>query len=513
MDANTQVPNEEKCNNHENVILYPTNKSKEIEKCRLVCTSSQNSCKKKEKFHSGSIFSKTVANEEADDLFTIPTQRIHCESDVDNVERDKALFSSPKTPEKDNQLDLDGKVVQTEEMNKISCMLEELSNTVNILKRTCKNNINVDIIKLSITKLKLMFENLENTIGMHTIQEEMKQIFNSSTQTTVSGTKSIAIQTENCDSSGFKISSTADFKTLVQYSVGVQTDVVNGNDLSTTETNSDDTNLIAIQASSVKSKVALTADNNRFQQELACVPTDIEDENPICITSGSSFSSRTSDILVNNGQMANDYYQFTESMDNINFDTQTVLVQNKQSKPTNLIANDKENDISRAYIQTQKRAKKKLVFNKDIDTERSIIDCSDSDIEVVENEETIVRVANDQCISEKSLKAQNNDTVNKEATQDSRISFSLNQENRNTFDDSTMKRFKRVRDLMDDGNCGDEFIKKMKLKENPYLMPSISIEFVSQIVENLTEGKGTVEDDTTASTQFSQTLNYDVSMP
>ncbi|GJQ70625.1 hypothetical protein Trydic_g23016 [Trypoxylus dichotomus] len=183
---------------------------------------------------------------------------------------------------------------------------------------------------------------------------------------------------------------------------------------------------------------------------------------------------------------------FTESMDHINFDTQTVFNMNK-----------KNTQRKTQNTQSQKQIKKKLSFNNVEFSAKSAKVCNrnDSDVEIVEDEKTVA------LIEQETKLNSNHEVITDEPISNSTISFSLTPEGKSCIDNSLIKRFKRARALMED--CDDGAVKKLKKQENPYFMPQLSVEIISQAPGDVSENKPTTQNDMSPSMQMSTSLNYD----
>ncbi|KRT80531.1 hypothetical protein AMK59_6735 [Oryctes borbonicus] len=421
--------------------------------------------------YGGSIFLDKHENE---DLFFSPTQEIVEDSYIDKVHQElRGLFSSPETIEKDKSPDIDKENTSSEEFDEIGVILQQLCTSASKLKKSWKDNINLDVLIQCIEKLKSL-------IGVLRIKGEIPFVLQKGNKVCINS----AAQTEDCDSSGFKISLTVDSKTLVKCNAAVQTDA-------SAQMFAFDRKSVAVQTTEACEMVVSTTKLDGVNGKL------LASEEAICIGSDSNVSSRASEIFVNNDEFADHYkenYQFTELLDGIDFDTQTILDINKKS-----IQNSSLNKRN-CNTQSQKQIKKKMLFNKDELPAKPIEVCSsNSGIEIIENEEAT------HLTERKSSDTQ--EVVKNKSTPNSTLSFSLTQEDNNCVDNSLVKRFKRVRALLEDCEYGE--IKKLKKQENPYFMPQLSAEIISQAPEEVAEFKLTTQSNTSPSMQISQTLNYD----
>ncbi|KAK9709090.1 hypothetical protein QE152_g26810 [Popillia japonica] len=455
------------------------------------CNSSEDSRSihdKKQIAHSGSIFSQN--------------------SKMDKVERElQAMFSSPETENQKSNVDNNNAIVN--DINEISTVLDQLGKSIISFTDCLQDNIDVDIAKFSIDKLKLLLNNLKSKHNSQNVAPEYtKNVF--ITQPISLDTRSIAIQTNDFPSSGFKISSTADFKTLEKCNAEIQTDEISDEKYlkKLLKMSQDDTYLhsyvktksIAIQTEKSKSP---KFECKSSKQSIAIQVEMVTNQDPVYIASDTSVSSRTpSDILVNNDEITDycrDNFQFAESLDCVNFDTQAALQANKQKMETKA-------DVNNAKYNTQstRPIRKKLSFDTKQHFQDVVDTCSDSDVEIIENENTLVS-KEDNVYVEEELKLQK-DVIT--SAPNSTILFSLTQKD-NAMNNTMINRFKRVRALMEDYDDG--VIKKLKKQENPYLMPQLSVEFISQAPENVNEAQKelVIQNDTSQSIQISQSLNYD----
>lgn len=469
---------------------------KKVDQSDVVFATTESNIQNKPSGASGSIFSQKIKDEDMEDLYSMATQKITHEAEIDNVERNLiALFSSPEKNQ-NNCGQNDTVVKESTIVNDVDNLLHHLHDTANTLSMLYKNNHNIDDLKLCIGKLKLIFNNFKTTKApINHLENGMQECINSTTQTVAFDTKSIAIQTDDCDSSGFKISSTADFKTLIQCNAEVQTDFVVEHEPETSK------------SCGLEKETELTRETRTMTNG-----------DRVYVTSDTNANNITSQGMSLNNNISpksnKDNYQFTESMDNINFDTQAIFNQNKIKGLDNVNLKDENKIIheTNTQIQLHKQARKKLILCKpdELDSRNCI---NDNEIEIIEIGETVPLPIDSETTENEMKMKRNKEDLKEKATQRSTISFSLDLDkcNKNAFNSESIRKFKRVRALMEDSDSDDGFVKKNKKKENPYLNPNLSVEFVSQDTQKMNIETKAEQENSVNTMILSQSLNYDVS--